>query len=84
MTAMERLWSMVNPTQRLERTRHTPELLHKPGATSRLHVLPLRFKKDMWNTPILRSTVQTKSGVYTYPTRPMLYRTANNTLKRLR
>ena len=49
----------------------------------RLHVLPLRFKKSMLNTPIFRSTVQTVSSVRTHPTRPMLYRTANDALKRL-
>jgi hypothetical protein len=53
MTAMERLWSIVNPTQRLESTRLTPELLRILRGPSLLHVLPLQFKKDMWNTPIL-------------------------------
>ena len=66
-----------------ESARLTPELLHKLRVPSRLHVLPLRFKKSKWNTPICRSTVQTVSGVHTHPTRPMLYHTANDALKRL-
>jgi hypothetical protein len=49
----------------------------------RLHVLPLRFKKSILNTPIFRGTVKTVSGVYTYLTRIMLYRVANEGLKRL-
>ena len=32
---------------------------------------------------IFRSTVKTVSGISTHPTRPMLYRTANDALKRL-
>jgi hypothetical protein len=66
-----------------ESARLTPELLHKLRVPSRLHVLPLRFKKSKWNKPICRSTVQTVSGVHTHPTRPMLYHTANDALKRL-
>jgi hypothetical protein len=66
-----------------ESARLTPELLHKLRVPSRLHVLPLRFKKSMSNTPIFRRTVQTVSGVNTHPTLPMLYRTANEALKRL-
>jgi hypothetical protein len=66
-----------------ESARFTPKLLHKVRVLPRLHVLPLRFKKSMWNTPICRSTVQTVSGVHTHPTRPMLYYTANDALKRL-
>ena len=66
-----------------QNARLTPEILHKLRVPGRLYVLPLPFKKSMWNTPIFRSTVQTGSGVYTYPTRPMLYRTANDALKRL-
>ena len=64
-----------------ENARLTPELLHKLRVPSRLHCLPLRFKKSMLNTPIFRSTVQTVSGVDTHPTRPMLYRTSNDDLK---
>jgi hypothetical protein len=66
-----------------ESARLTPELLHKLRMPSRLHVLPLRFKKSMWNTPICRSTVQTISSVHTHLTQPMLYHTANDALKRL-
>jgi hypothetical protein len=66
-----------------ENARLTPEFLHKLRVPGRLHVLPLPFKKSMWNTPIFRSTFLTVSGVHTYPTRPMLYRTANDALKRL-
>jgi Protein of unknown function (DUF3435) len=39
-----------------ECARLTPELLHKLRVPSRLHVLPLRFRKSMWNTPIFQST----------------------------
>src|SRR5271155_306879 len=66
-----------------QNARLTPEILPKLRAPGRLHVLPLLFKKSMWNTPIFRSTVQTVSGVHTHPTRPMLYRTANDALKTL-
>ena len=66
-----------------ENNRLTFELLHKLRVPGRLHVLPLKFKKSMWNTPIFRSTVQTVSGVHTHLTRPMLYRTAINALKQL-
>jgi Protein of unknown function (DUF3435) len=66
-----------------ENARLTPEFIHKLRVPGRLHVLPLPFKKSMWNTPIFRSTFQTVSGVHTHPTRPMLYRTANDALKRL-
>jgi Protein of unknown function (DUF3435) len=41
-----------------ENTRLTPELLHKLRVPGRLHVLPLRFKKSMLNTPIFRGTVK--------------------------
>jgi hypothetical protein len=66
-----------------ERARLTPEILHKLRVPGRLHVLPLQFRKSMWNTPICRSTVQTMSGVHTHPARPMPYCTANDALKRL-
>jgi len=66
-----------------ESARLTPELLHRLRVPNRLHVLPLRFKKSMHNIPIFRSTVQTESGVFTHPTRPMSYPAANNALKRL-
>jgi Protein of unknown function (DUF3435) len=66
-----------------ESARLTPEFLHKLRVPGRLHVLPLPFKKSMWNTPIFRSTFLTVSGVHTHPTRLMLYRTANDALKRL-
>lgn len=66
-----------------ESTRLTPELLHKLCVPARLHVLPLPFKKSMWNTPICRTTVQTVSGVHNHPTWLMLYRTANDALKLL-
>ena len=75
--------SLVFADDAFESSRLTPELLHKLRVPSRLHALPLRFKKDMWNTPIFRSTVQTVSAIHTHPTRPMLYHTANNYLKRL-
>jgi hypothetical protein len=52
-----------------ESVRLTPEILHKLRVPGRLHVLPLRFKKSMWDTPIRRSTVQTVSGVHTHSTR---------------
>jgi hypothetical protein len=66
-----------------ERTRLTPELLYKLHVPSQLHASHLPFKKNMWNTPICRTTVQTVSGVHTHSTRPMLYRTANDALKLL-
>jgi hypothetical protein len=66
-----------------ENTRLTPELLHKLRVPGRLHVLPLRFKKSMSNTPIFRGTVKTVCGVHTHPTRTMSYRVANEGLKRL-
>jgi Protein of unknown function (DUF3435) len=66
-----------------ENARLTPELLHKLRVPGRLHVLPLRFKKSMWNIPFFRSPVRTVSSVSTHPTRPILYRTANDALKRL-
>ena len=50
-----------------ESSRLTPELLHKLRVLSRLHVLPLRFEKYMWNTLIFRSTVRTVSGIHTHP-----------------
>jgi hypothetical protein len=54
-----------------ENTRLTPEFPHKLKVPGRLRALPLRFKKSMWNTPIFRSTVQTVSGLRTYPKWPM-------------
>ncbi len=66
-----------------ENTRLTPELLHKLRVPGRLHVLPLQFKKSMWDTPVCRKPVQTTSGVYTHPTQPMGYRTASDALKQL-
>jgi Protein of unknown function (DUF3435) len=63
--------------------RLTPELLYKLRVLKRLHVLPLRFKKSISNTFIFRGTVKTVSGVHTHPTRIMLYRVANEGLKRL-
>ena len=59
------------------------ELLHKLRVPSRLHCLPLRFKKSMSNMSIFRGTVKTVSGVHTHPTRTMSYRVANEGLKRL-
>jgi hypothetical protein len=50
-----------------ENARLIPEILQKLRVPGRLHVLPLPFKKSMWNTPICRSTVQTVSGVHTDP-----------------
>jgi hypothetical protein len=35
-----------------ESTRLTPKFLRKLRVPARLHVLPLHFKKSMWNTPI--------------------------------
>jgi hypothetical protein len=81
---MAHITSLAFADDAFENTRLTPELLHKLRVPGRLHVLPLRFKKDMLNTPIFRGTVQTVSGVHTHPTRPMLYHTANDALKRLR
>ena len=66
-----------------ENARLTPELLYKLRVPSRLHCLPLRFKKSMLNTPIFRNTVQSVSSVHTNPARPMLDRTAIDALKRL-
>jgi hypothetical protein len=66
-----------------QNARLTPDILPKLRVPSRLHVLPLLFKKSMFNTPIFRSTVQTVSGVHTHPTRPMFYSTANDGLKSL-
>ena len=80
---MAHITSLAFADDAFENTRLTPELLHKLRVPGRLHVLPLRFKKDMLNTPIFRGTVQTVSGVHTHPTRPMLYHTANDALKRL-
>jgi hypothetical protein len=80
---MAHITSLAFADDAFENTRLTPELLHKLRVPGRLHVLPLRFKKSMLNTPIFRGTVQTVSGVHTHPTRPMLYHTANDALKRL-
>ena len=66
-----------------ENSRLTPELLYKLRVPGRLHVLPLRFKKSMSNTPIFRSTAKTVSGVHTHPTRTISYRVANEGLRRL-
>lgn len=66
-----------------ENARLTPELLHKHRVPGRLHVLSLRFKKSMSTTPIFRGIVKTVSGVHTHLTRTMLYRVANEGLKRL-
>ena len=76
-----RITALAFADDAFENARLTPELLHKLRVPSRLHCLPLRFKKSMLNTPIFRSTVQTVSGVDTHPIRPMLYRTANDALK---
>src|SRR5947209_20334426 len=56
-----------------QNARLTPEIMPKLRVPGRLHVLPLIFKKSMWNTPIFRSTVQTVAGVHTHPPRPMLH-----------
>src|SRR2546423_4836502 len=80
---MAHITSLAFADDAFENPRLTPELLHKLRVPGRLHVLPLPFKKSTLNTPIFRSTVQTVSGVHTHPTRPMLYRTANDALKRL-
>src|SRR5438270_13606040 len=48
-----------------------------------LHVLPVPFKESMRGTSIFRRTIRTVSGVYTHPTLPMQYHTANDALKRL-
>jgi Protein of unknown function (DUF3435) len=66
-----------------ENARLTPELLHKLRVPKRLHVLPLRFKKSIYNIPIFRSTVRTASGVVTHPTLPRSYHSASDDLKRL-
>jgi hypothetical protein len=66
-----------------ETARLTPELLKKLRVPGRLHVLPVPFKESMRDTPIFRRTIRTVSGVYTHPTLPMQYHTANDALKRL-
>jgi hypothetical protein len=66
-----------------ETARLTPELLKKLRVPGRLHVLPVPFKESMRGTSIFRRTIRAVSGVYTHPTLPMQYHTANDALKRL-
>jgi Protein of unknown function (DUF3435) len=75
--------SLAFANDAFEHARLTPEFLYKLRVPRRLHVLPLQFKKSMWSIPIFRSTVKTVSDISTHPTWPMLYRTANDALKRL-
>jgi hypothetical protein len=75
--------ALASTDNAFENARLLPETLHKPRVPDRLHVLCPLFKKSMLNTSIFRNTVQSVSSVHTNPSRPMLYRTANDALKRL-
>jgi hypothetical protein len=80
---MTHITSLAFADDAFENPCFTLGLLHKLRVPDRLHVLPLPFKRSILNTPIFRSTVQAASGVHTHPTRPMLYHTTNDALKRL-
>ena len=75
--------ALASTNNAFENARLLSEILHKPRVPGRLHVLRPLFKKSMLNTSIFRNTVQSVSSVHTNPARPMLYRTANDALKRL-
>jgi Protein of unknown function (DUF3435) len=75
--------ALASTDNAFENARLLPEILHKPRVPGRLHVLRPLFKKSILNASIFRNTVQSVSSVHTNPARPMLYRTANDALKRL-
>jgi hypothetical protein len=81
--SLAHITSLVFVNDAFENSRFTPELFYKFRVLGRLHVLPLRFKKSILNTPIFRGIIKIVSGIYTYSTRIMLYRVANEGLKRL-
>jgi hypothetical protein len=61
----------------------TPELLWRIKVPKRTRALPLRWKKDKLNLPLLRRVVRTQYGYGVYPTLPMTYDSSRLALKDL-
>jgi hypothetical protein len=66
-----------------ENERLTPELVWSLRVPKRLHVLPLKWKKDKLDIPVLRRMRQTPSGVEVDPILSMTYDSSNSALKDL-
>jgi hypothetical protein len=67
-----------------ENERLTPELVWGGlRVPKRLHVLPLRWKKEKLDIPVLRRMRRTPFGVEVDPTLPMTYDSSNSALKDL-
>lgn len=67
-----------------ENERLISELVWSLRVPKRLHVLPLKWKKDKLDIPVLRRMRQTPSGVEVDPILSMTYYSSNSALKDLR
>ena len=61
----------------------TPELIWRIKVPKRTRALPLRWKKDKLNLPLLRRVVRTQYGYRVHPTLPMTYDSSRLALKDL-
>ncbi|ODM19121.1 hypothetical protein SI65_05738 [Aspergillus cristatus] len=61
----------------------TPELIWRIKVPKRTRALPLRWKKDKLNLPLLRRVVRTQYGYGVHPTLPMTYDSSRLALKDL-
>ncbi|KAI9727203.1 MAG: hypothetical protein M1834_008511 [Cirrosporium novae-zelandiae] len=77
------LLSLAHADHAFQNRRMTPEVILRLKVPKRLHSLPIPWKDEMRNVPLLRHIDKTPYGIDVHPIQPMKYNTSNSAIKQL-